>query len=110
MSRIRKQIAGVQVLGALATATSAMAQQATPATQSGPVLEEIVVTADRQDSYSADFVQAGSFRGARQIDTPLGPMTIGATESAVVLCDFSERPMMPAQLAAVGRRIGPCSG
>jgi iron complex outermembrane receptor protein len=70
MSRIRKQIAGVQVLGALATATSAMAQQATPGT-SGPVLEEIVVTADRQDSYGADFVQAGSFRGARQIDTPL---------------------------------------
>ena len=70
MSTIRKQLAGVQVLGALATA-SAMAQQATPGTQSAPVLEEIVVTADRQDSYSADFVQAGSFRGARQIDTPL---------------------------------------
>jgi len=43
----------------------------------------------------------------RQIDTPLGPMTIGATEAAVVLCDFSQRPMMPAQLAAVRRRIGP---
>lgn len=43
----------------------------------------------------------------RQIDTPLGPMTIGATEAALVLCDFSERPMMPAQLAAVRRRIGP---
>lgn len=43
----------------------------------------------------------------RHIDTPLGPMTIGATEAAVVLCDFSERPMMPAQLAAVRRRIGP---
>jgi iron complex outermembrane recepter protein len=36
-----------------------------------PTLEEIVVTADRQGSYSADFVQAGSFRGARQLDTPL---------------------------------------
>ena len=34
-------------------------------------LEEIVVTADRTDSYGADFVQAGSFRGALQIDTPL---------------------------------------
>lgn len=34
-------------------------------------LEEIIVTADRVDSYGADFVQAGSFRGARQIDTPL---------------------------------------
>src|SRR5688500_13055339 len=43
----------------------------------------------------------------RRIDTPIGPMTIGATDSAVVLADFSERPMMPAQLASVRRRIGP---
>ena len=43
----------------------------------------------------------------RHIDTPLGRMTIGATETAVVLCDFTHRPMMPAQLAAVRRRIGP---
>lgn len=35
------------------------------------VLEEISVTADRQGSFSADFVQAGTFRNARQIDTPL---------------------------------------
>lgn len=34
-------------------------------------LEEIVVTSDRHSSYSADLVQAGSFRGARQLDTPL---------------------------------------
>jgi O-6-methylguanine DNA methyltransferase len=43
----------------------------------------------------------------RQIDTPIGPMTIGATASAVVLADFTDRPMMPAQLASVRRRIGP---
>lgn len=43
----------------------------------------------------------------RRIDTPVGPMTIGATERAVVLADFTERPMMPAQLASVRRRIGP---
>jgi O-6-methylguanine DNA methyltransferase len=43
----------------------------------------------------------------RQITTPIGPMTIGATDTAVVLADFSERPMMPAQLASVRRRIGP---
>lgn len=43
----------------------------------------------------------------REIDTPIGPMTIGATDRAVVLCDFSRRPMMPAQLAAVRRRFGP---
>jgi iron complex outermembrane receptor protein len=50
---------------------TARAQTAPAADASnGTVLEQIVVTADRQ-SYSADFVQAGSFRGARQIDTPL---------------------------------------
>jgi O-6-methylguanine DNA methyltransferase len=42
----------------------------------------------------------------RTIDTPIGPMTIGATEDAVVLADFTERAMMPAQLAAVRRRFG----
>src|SRR4051794_39440797 len=34
-------------------------------------LEEIVVTSDRKSSFSADLVQASSFRGARQLDTPL---------------------------------------
>jgi len=43
----------------------------------------------------------------RQIDTPIGPMTIGATDASVVMCDFTERRMMPAQLASVRRRIGP---
>jgi O-6-methylguanine DNA methyltransferase len=43
----------------------------------------------------------------REIETPVGPMTIGATDSAVVLADFTRRAMMPAQLAAVRRRIGP---
>lgn len=33
--------------------------------------EDIVVTADRQDSFGADFVQAGTFRDARLRDTPL---------------------------------------
>ena len=36
-----------------------------------PSLEEIVVTADRVDSFGADYVQAGTFRNALQIDTPL---------------------------------------
>jgi len=45
----------------------------------------------------------------RDMETPIGRMTIGATERAVVLCDFSERPMMPSQLASVRRRIGPTS-
>ncbi len=43
----------------------------------------------------------------RHIDTPIGPMTIGATDDALVLADFSDRRMMPAQLASVRRRIGP---
>jgi len=43
----------------------------------------------------------------RAIDTPIGPMTIGSTTDAVVLADFSERAMMPAQLAVVRRRFGP---
>jgi len=43
----------------------------------------------------------------REIDTPIGLMTMGVTDTAVVLCDFSQRPMMPAQLAAVRRRFGP---
>ncbi len=36
-----------------------------------PALDEIVVTADRKGSYSADLVQTGSFRGGRRLDTPL---------------------------------------
>lgn len=47
------------------------AANSTTTTSSSPTLEEIVVTADRRNSYSADLVQAGSFRGARQLDTPL---------------------------------------
>lgn len=45
----------------------------------------------------------------RAIDTPVGPLTLGATADAVVLVDFTDRPMMPAQLGAVRRRIGPTS-
>jgi iron complex outermembrane receptor protein len=44
-------------------------------------LEEIVVTSDRKASYSADLVQAGSFRGARQLDTPL---TIAVVPAEVI--------------------------
>ena len=43
----------------------------------------------------------------REIATPIGRMTLGATERSVVLADFTDRPMMPAQLASVRRRIGP---
>jgi AraC family transcriptional regulator of adaptative response/methylated-DNA-[protein]-cysteine methyltransferase len=42
----------------------------------------------------------------RHIDTPVGTLLAGATERAVVLCDFADRRMIAAQLAAVRRRIG----
>jgi AraC family transcriptional regulator, regulatory protein of adaptative response / methylated-DNA-[protein]-cysteine methyltransferase len=43
----------------------------------------------------------------REITTIVGPMTLGATRDALVLADFTDRPMLPAQLAAVRRRFGP---
>ncbi len=65
------------VLAAFATVSvPALAQDTGTTSTAGdaaasPTLEEIVVTADRRNSFSADLVQAGSFRGARQLDTPL---------------------------------------
>ena len=50
---------------------------------------------------------AGTPVALRRIDTPIGSMTLGATRRALVLADFTDRAMMPAQLAAVRRRIGP---
>jgi AraC family transcriptional regulator, regulatory protein of adaptative response / methylated-DNA-[protein]-cysteine methyltransferase len=40
------------------------------------------------------------------IETPLGPMVAGATETAVCLLEFSDRRMMEAQLRTVARRLG----
>ncbi len=56
------------ILSASALPTLAQAQ---PAQDQGIVLEEIVVTADRRNSFSQDYLQAGAFRDARIIDTPL---------------------------------------
>jgi iron complex outermembrane receptor protein len=54
-------------------------------------LEEVSVTADRQDSYSADFVQAGNFRSGRQLDTPstvnVVPNTLIESQQAQSLLD-----------------------
>lgn len=50
---------------------------------------------------------AGATVRVRRIESPVGPLLIGATDEAVVLCDFAERPMIAAQQAAVRRRIGP---
>lgn len=43
----------------------------TMAQDSPDAVEEIVVTADRRNSFGADYMQAGTFRDARIIDTPL---------------------------------------
>ena len=51
--------------------------------------------------------EAGSPVALRRIDTEIGPLLLGATSNAVVLCDFAERPMIDAQLAAVRRHVGP---
>ncbi len=67
---------------ALAGTAHAADAQATPPNTTAPTgevegngkqakIDVIVVTADRKNTYSADLVQAGSFRGARQLDTPL---------------------------------------
>jgi iron complex outermembrane receptor protein len=79
---------------ALVTAAAAHAQAQTAdgaSASDAPKLDEIVVTADRKDSYSADLVQAGSFRGARQLDTPLTinviPNTLIQSQQAEGLLD-----------------------
>ena len=69
-----KVFAGSLSLATLMATTAfvptALAEAAADKAAAGPVLEEIVVTADRK-GFAADLVQAGSFRGAHQIDTPL---------------------------------------
>ena len=78
----------------LAAGPSAFAQDEISSTpkqeHEGPLLEEIVVTADRS-GFGADLVQAGSFRGARQLDTPLTvsviPKALLDTQQAASLYD-----------------------
>lgn len=62
ISELRRHVFGV---AAYAVTLSAHAQS------DSATLEEVVITADRANSFSADLVQVGSFRGARQLDTPL---------------------------------------
>jgi O-6-methylguanine DNA methyltransferase len=42
----------------------------------------------------------------RSVDTPIGSMMLGATDSALVMAEFAERRMFAAQLAGVRRRFG----
>src|SRR5438128_426752 len=52
-------------------ASSARAEAPGDAGRAGDLLEEIIITADKKDSFGADYVQAGTFRNARVMDTPL---------------------------------------
>lgn len=61
----RARSAGVLVL------STVLAVPASAQTTADPPTDEVVVTADRRDSFGADFVQAGTFRDARLLDTPL---------------------------------------
>lgn len=80
------------LMGTLLAGTSALAQTAPAKADAnrGPVLEQIVVTADRK-GYGAELVQAGSFRGARAIDTPLTisvvPQQVLVSQQALGLLD-----------------------
>lgn len=82
-------------MAALVTSTAAHAQSdestREAADAGGPRIEEIIVTADRRNTFSADYVQAGSFRGARQLDTPLTvsviPLEVLQTQQAQSLLD-----------------------
>jgi AraC family transcriptional regulator of adaptative response/methylated-DNA-[protein]-cysteine methyltransferase len=42
----------------------------------------------------------------RMLPTPLGPMLAGATDEGICLLEFTDRPMLPTQLAVLERRIG----
>ena len=42
----------------------------------------------------------------KRLDTPLGPMVAGATDDGICLLEFSDRPLLPTQLARVEQRLG----
>ena len=79
-----------------------------------PLPQNVVYLADAAAARAAGYraclrchPDAGSTVSLRRIETPVGPLLLGATSDAVVLCDFAERAMIDAQLASVRRRIGP---
>jgi iron complex outermembrane receptor protein len=60
----------VMLLPVLAAAQQSATDSAGNRTEAS-LLEEVIVSADRQKGFGADLVQAGTFRGAALIDTPL---------------------------------------
>lgn len=79
MKRIDRFSSNAVVLASLLASGTTLAQDTAEPSRTRPaekqtdgaILEEIIVTADRRDSFGADFVQAGTFRNQRAIDTPL---------------------------------------
>jgi iron complex outermembrane receptor protein len=101
-------VLGVVAGAAFVSAPRAFAQSGSDASApASPALEEIVVSADRKNSYSADLVQAGSFRGARQLDTPLTvnviPEALIQTQQAQGLLDALRNTagISPSQISTV---------
>ena len=41
----------------------------------------------------------------RMLSTPLGPVMAGATDQGICLLEFTDRPMLPTQLAVLARRL-----
>lgn len=66
MARLRAGL--LATIAAVSLHAPALAAEAAP---EQPQLEDIVVTADRTDSFGAELVQVGTFRDARIIDVPL---------------------------------------
>ena len=79
-----------------------------------PLPQNVVYLADAAAARAAGYraclrchPEAGTPVHLRRVDTEIGAMLLGATRNAVVLADFAERRMLPSQLAAIRRRIGP---
>lgn len=79
-----------------------------------PLPHNVVYLTDAADARAAGYraclrchPEAGTAVHVRLVDTEIGPMLLGATLHAAVLADFAGRRMLPTQLAAVSRRIGP---
>lgn len=79
-----------------------------------PLPRNVVYLADAAAARAAGYraclrcqPESGTSVRLRRIESSIGPLLLGATRDAAVLCDFARRPMIPAQLAAVRRRIGP---
>lgn len=97
IDRKHLMFAATSAMSLLAAQAAYAQESASPAaaqaqTDTGePALDEIVVTADRSNSFSADYVQAGSFRGAKALDTPLTisviPQQVLASQQALGLMD-----------------------